>query len=61
MDLYFLKRFLDKEYIKNAVLYCSSHHTIDILINGFNFKITHTTSNVNNINNKIKYNKYKNV
>jgi hypothetical protein len=62
MDLFFLRRFLDKDYIKNAILYCGAHHTIDImyiLINEFNFKITHTTSNINDINNKIKNNKYK--
>jgi len=64
MDIFFLRRFLDKDYITNAILYCGGLHTIDImyiLVNEFNFKITHTTSNIDNINNKIKNNKYKDV
>ena len=64
MDLYFLRRFLDKDYIKNAILYCGSLHSIDIiyiLVNEFNFKITHTTSNLDNLNKKIKNNNYKDI
>jgi hypothetical protein len=64
MDLYFLRRFLDKDYVKNAILYCGALHSISImyiLINEFKFKITHSTSNINNINNKIKNNKYENA
>jgi len=64
MDLYFLRRFLDKDYIKNAILYCGSLHSISIiyiLVNHFKFKITHSTSNINNINTKIKNNDYINV
>lgn len=64
MDLYFLRRFLDKDYIKNAILYCGARHSISIiyiLVYHFNFKITHSTSNINNINNKIKNNDYINI
>ena len=64
MDLYFLRRFLDKDYIKNAILYCGARHSISIiyiLVYHFKFKITHSTSNINNINNKIKNNDYINV
>ena len=64
MDLYFLRRFLDKDYIKNAILYCGADHSISIiyiLVNHFKFKITHSTSNINNINKKIKNNDYINV
>ena len=53
MDLYFLRRFLDKDYITNAILYCGGLHTINIiyiLVNEFKFKITHSTSDINNIN-----------
>ena len=53
MDLYFLRRFLDKDYITNAILYCCAFHTSDIiyiLVNEFKFKITHSTSDINNIN-----------
>ena len=53
MDLYFLRRFLDKDYITNTILYCGGLHTLNIiyiLVNEFKFKITHSTSDINNIN-----------
>lgn len=43
-DLYFIKRFLDKEYIKTAVIYTGLHHfnnIVYILLKFFNFQITH--------------------
>lgn len=44
MDVYFLRRFLDKDYITNAITYTGSYHSavyIEILSHDFNFKITH--------------------
>lgn len=44
MDIYFLRRFLDKNYIKHSIIYCGSGHSlryIHFLIREFNFKITH--------------------
>jgi hypothetical protein len=43
MDLYFLRRFLDKDYITNCVSYTGAHHSLNyiyILIKYFDFKIT---------------------
>jgi hypothetical protein len=43
-DLYFLRRFLDKKYINNGILYTGVGHMADIsylLVKYFNFKITH--------------------
>lgn len=44
MDLYFLRRFLDKKYITNAIVYVGADHAINYiftLIKHFDFKITH--------------------
>ena len=44
VDLYFLRRFLDKDYITNGICYSGALHSseyIHILIKYFNFKITH--------------------
>ena len=44
MDIYFIRRFLDKDYITNAISYTGAHHSliyIDILCKKFNFKVTH--------------------
>lgn len=44
IDMYFLRRFLDKEYITNAIIYGGYGHTLNyiyLLIKYFNFKITH--------------------
>jgi len=43
MDIYFLRRFLDKEYIVNAVAYTGIYHSINyiyFLVKYFKFKIT---------------------
>ena len=42
-DLYFIRRFLDKDYIKKSILYTGSLHMkniLFILVKYFNFKIT---------------------
>ena len=44
MDFYFLRRFLDKDYITNAIGYTGSYHSqnyIYYLVKYFDFKITH--------------------
>ena len=46
MDIYFLRRFLDKDYITNAIIYCGIGHSIRyiiFLIKSFDFKITHAS------------------
>jgi hypothetical protein len=44
MDIYFMRRFLDKDYITNAIAYTGAGHSIiyiDILCKKFDFKVTH--------------------
>ena len=56
-DLYFLRRFLDKQYIKNGILYTGLAHMCDIsylLVKYFNYKISH----VNYIHDNININNY---
>lgn len=46
MDIYFLRRFLDKDYVTNAIVYTGAWHSyvyIKILIETFGFKITHAS------------------
>ena len=46
-DIFMLRRFLDKDYITNAIVYSGSSHSehyIDILVNRFGFKITHVAN-----------------
>ena len=59
-DLYFLRRFLDKKYIKNGILYTGAAHLCNIsyiLVKYFNYNITHfnyiSDENIN-INDYIK-------
>ncbi|AGF84937.1 hypothetical protein QJ854_gp845 [Moumouvirus goulette] len=61
MDVYFLRRFLDKNYITNTIVYTGAYHSmvyVEILSRDFGFKITHVSYpkniDVNEINNKIK-------
>ena len=57
VDLYFIRRFLDKNYINNVILYVGGLHLVNIsylLVKYFKFKIT----NVNYINQPINLNKY---
>lgn len=45
VDIYFLRRFLDKDYITNAIVYCGMAHSVNyihILVNYFGFEVTHT-------------------
>lgn len=54
-DLFFIRRFIDKNYIKNGILYTGDSHLINImylLVKYFNFKVTHVYnySNINKIN-----------
>ena len=45
MDLFFLRRFLDKDYITNGIVYTGKAHSefyILSLVKYFNFKVTHT-------------------
>lgn len=60
MDLYFLRRALDKDYITNAISYTGAYHSanyIKFLANKFNFKITHAfyseIPKLNELNTKI--------
>lgn len=59
-DIYFLRRFLDKTYIKNAIIYGGYLHTLDyiyLLVKHFNFKITHCSyvnKNIDYVTEKIK-------
>lgn len=66
MDIYLLRRFLDKDYITNSVVFCGGAHSINYviqLIQHFNFKITHysysSIKNIDDLNSFIKkQNKY---
>ena len=45
-DIYFLRRFLDKDYITNAITYTGALHSntyVHFLVNEFNFKVTHAS------------------
>ena len=54
MDLYFLRRSLDKEYVTNSVVYTGAYHSanyIRLLLKEFDFKITHAFySDINDLN-----------
>ena len=62
MDVNLLRRFLDKEYVTNCVVYTGASHSIYYIINlvkYFNFKITHIgkhdeNDNKENINSEIE-------
>lgn len=46
MDIFFLRRFLDKDYITHAIIYTGGAHSITYvqhLITKYNFKITHAS------------------
>ena len=50
-DLYFIRRFITKDYIKNGIIYTGSAHLCDItyiLTKYFNFKITNIFYKHNN-------------
>lgn len=61
MDLYFLRRFLDKNYITHAITLTGSAHSVSyiyILIKYFDFKITHASyasiTNLSKLNERVK-------
>jgi len=61
MDLYFLRRSLDKKYITNSVVYTGAYHSsnyIRFLLKEFDFKITNVfysdINNLDSLNKKIK-------
>lgn len=46
MDVFFLRRFLDKDYVTNAIVYTGQYHSqvyIKVLVKDFGFKITHAS------------------
>jgi hypothetical protein len=46
MDIYFLRRFLDKDYITNAIVYTGGWHSelyVSTLVKDFGFKVTHAS------------------
>lgn len=60
MDLYFLRRALDKDYITNSIVYTGAFHSanyIKYLVGKFDFKITHAfysdIPDINSLNKKI--------
>lgn len=60
-DIYFLRRFLDKDYITNAVVYSGAKHSntyVYTLVKYFDFKVTHASyskiKNLNQLNDEIK-------
>lgn len=60
-DVYFLRRFLDKNYITNAIVYSGALHSntyVYFLLKNFNFKVTHASyskfTNMNKLTNEIK-------
>lgn len=63
MDLYLLRRTLDKKYVKTAIVYTGAMHSanyINILANNFDFKVTHahySKFDIPEINKKIRSNK----
>lgn len=63
MDIYFLRRFCDKDYITNAIFYGGAAHGvkyINFLIHFYNFKITHASYHLHPIKdiNEMLKNKY---
>lgn len=46
MDIYTLRRILDKDYVTNSIVYCGAHHSCNyvyVLNKYFDFKITHAS------------------
>ena len=60
-DIYFLRRFLDKDYITNGIVYSGGAHSenyVYILVNDFGFDITHvaysSSKNIDELTKDIK-------
>jgi hypothetical protein len=48
MDMYVLRRILDKDYVENVILYCGSYHAYSLIIsleNNFNFEVDYVSKN----------------
>jgi hypothetical protein len=46
VDIYAMRRFIDKDYVSNAISYTGAMHSIryiDILVKKYGFKVTHTS------------------
>jgi hypothetical protein len=61
VDIYFLRRFLDKDYVKNCIAYVGIYHACQIihfLVNKLDFKVTHVSysypENIDKLNEHIK-------
>jgi len=64
MDIYFLRRFIDKDYIQNVISYTGGSHSIRILIfllQNYNLEITHCVYSTQSIDYINKYIKSKSV
>jgi len=62
-DIYFLRRFLDKDYIQNVITYCGNHHGLDymfFLVKYCDFKII-KIYNSNNMTIDDIINKFENI
>lgn len=61
MDIFFLRRFLDKDYIDHAIVYTGCAHSVNYiqhLMTKYDFKITHVSysfeKDINKLNNHLK-------
>ena len=68
VDAYFVKRFLDKPYIQNGIIYCGAAHVVRMiyfLVRYMNFKLTHGAKlpamSLTEIHNAIAKQKHKNI
>jgi hypothetical protein len=64
MDVYFLRRSLDKEYVKTSICYTGAFHSVTYiayLVKYFDFRVTHVahtnTNSLQKLNSKIKSSK----
>jgi hypothetical protein len=60
VDMFFLRRFIDKDYIEKCIIYCGGFHGVDylmFLVRNCNFKITHvanSTVDIDKLNSIVK-------
>lgn len=61
MDIFFLRRFADKDYINHTIVYTGCYHSLNYiqhLLTKYNFKITHASysleRNMNKLNDHLK-------
>lgn len=67
-DIFFLRRFLDKNYVTNAIVYTGASHSInyvELLVKEFNFRITHASyskiSNLDDLTDRVKKAKFSDI